>query len=109
MTQDNGSPTRCPSVAGNSGKLDTYDYFYDVPESLDDHPYVEVQFKNTRKEFFLNNLRLPLAKGDMVAVEASPGHDIGRFSLTGRLVDLQMRKLGVTPPEQPKTIYRLAH
>ena len=108
MTQDNGSPTRCPSVAGNSGKLDTYDYFYDVPESLDDHPYVEVQFKNTRKEFFLNNLRLPLAKGDMVAVEASPGHDIGRVSLTGRLVDLQMRKLGVTPPEQPKTIYRLA-
>ncbi len=108
MTQDNGSPTRCPSVAGNSGKLDTYDYFYDVPESLDDHPYVEVQFKNTRKEFFLNNLRLPLAKGDMVAVEASPGHDIGRISLTGRLVDLQMRKLGITPPEQPKTIYRLA-
>ena len=47
--------------------------------------YVEVQFKNTRKGYYLNSAKIPLEKGDIVAVEASPGHDIGTVSLTGKI------------------------
>lgn len=106
MTNENNSANS--PIAGNSGKLDTYDYFYDIPDTANECEYVEVQFKNTRKEYFLNSLHLPLAKGDMVAVEASPGHDIGRVSLTGRLVALQMSKQSAHLPETPRTVYRLA-
>ena len=56
---------------------------------------VEVQFKNTRKGYYINSTNLPLEVGDMVAVEAAPGHDIGQVTLTGALVRLQMRKAGV--------------
>ena len=53
---------------------------------------MEVQFKNTRKGYFRNDNHLDLQKGDVVAVEASPGHDIGTVTLTGSLVPLQMKK-----------------
>lgn len=56
---------------------------------------VEVQFKNTRKGYYKNSVHLRLEKGDVVAVEGNPGHDIGVVSLTGRLVLLQMKKNGV--------------
>ena len=58
-------------------KLNTYDWLCDVPDAENATDYVEVQFKNTRKGYFLNSSKIPLEKGDMVAVEASPGHDIG--------------------------------
>ena len=61
-------------------------------------PLVEVVFKNTRKGFYRNPARIDLTIGDMVAVEAAPGHDIGRVTLTGKLVELQMRRAGVKPP-----------
>lgn len=95
-------------VSGNNGKLDTFDYFYDVPEEANQCEYIEVQFKNTRKEYYLNSLHLSLKKGDMVAVEASPGHDVGRVALTGRLVALRMQKQGVRIPDKPKIVYRIA-
>ena len=69
---------------------------------------VEVTFKNTRNGFFSNPSRLPLKIGNIVAVEASPGHDIGRVSMVGRLVALQMKKNGAKPDAELKRVFRLA-
>ena len=69
---------------------------------------VEVQFKNTRKGYYKNSNGLHLVKGDIVAVEASPGHDIGTVTLTGRLVPLQMRKANLKPDAEIRRIYRKA-
>lgn len=79
----------------NYEKLQTYDWLGDIPRAHRRIPYVEVRFKNTRKDFFINANGLRLRKGDIVAVEASPGHDIGIVSLTGDLVLEQMRKHNV--------------
>lgn len=92
----------------NMGQLHTYNYLEGIPGSDQDTDYVEVQFKNTRKGFFLNSNRLPLEKGDIVAVEASPGHDIGTVSLTGRLVLLHMKKARLKPDVEIRRIYRKA-
>ena len=69
---------------------------------------MEVQFKNTRKGYYLNNTKIPLEKGDIVAVEASPGHDIGTVTLTGKLVLLQMKKNNYRYDHEPKMVYRKA-
>ena len=93
----------CPR---QSTQLNVFDYFADIPGNADATDLVEVQFKNTRKGFYHNSNHLPLEKGDVVAVEASPGHDIGTVTLTGKLVLLQMKR---TPPKNPddlKRIYR---
>lgn len=90
-------------------KLNTYDWLCDVPEAGDATDYVEVQFKNTRKGYYINNLKIPLEKGDVVAVEASPGHDIGTVTLTGKLVLFQMEKTNArTEGAEPKKVYRKA-
>ena len=91
-------------------KLNTYDWLCDVPDAENATDYVEVQFKNTRKGYFLNSSKITLEKGDMVAVEASPGHDIGTVTLTGKLVLLQMKKNNIRTGEgyEPKKVYRKA-
>ncbi|WP_099464933.1 MULTISPECIES: PSP1 domain-containing protein [Parabacteroides] len=91
-------------------KLNTYDWLCDVPDAENATDYVEVQFKNTRKGYYLNSSKIPLEKGDIVAVEASPGHDIGIVTLTGKLVLLQMKKNNVRTGEgnEPKKVYRKA-
>ncbi len=90
-------------------KLNTYDWLCDVPDGLNTTDYIEVQFKNTRKGYYLNSAKLPLEKGDLVAVEANPGHDIGTVTLTGKLVSLQMKKNNVrTEGVEPKKVYRKA-
>jgi cell fate regulator YaaT (PSP1 superfamily) len=97
----------CSKIQNN--KLNTYDWLCDVPDAENATDYVEVQFKNTRKGYFLNNTKIPLEKGDVVAVEASPGHDIGTVTLTGKLVLLQMKKNNVrSDGAEPKRIYRKA-
>lgn len=98
----------CSKIQNN--KLNTYDWLCDVPDAENATDYVEVQFKNTRKGYFLNSSKIPLEKGDMVAVEASPGHDIGTVTLTGKLVLLQMKKNNVRTGEgyEPKKVYRKA-
>lgn len=97
----------CSKVQNN--KLNTYDWLCDVPDSANATDYVEVQFKNTRKGYYLNNTKIPLEKGDLVAVEASPGHDIGAVSLTGKLVLLQMKKNNIrTEGVEIKRVYRKA-
>ena len=97
---------------GNAGeiraKLHSYNYLDDIPGGYADDDMVEVQFKNTRKGFYLNSTGLPLEVGDMVAVEANPGHDIGRVSLTGALVRLQMRKAGIKPDAEKRRVFRKA-
>ena len=99
----------CARGCGRQDKqLNTYDYLADVPHAANDSDLVEVQFKNTRKGYFRNDNHLTLAKGDMVAVEASPGHDIGVVTLTGLLVPLQMKKANLKPGTEIKRIYRKA-
>ncbi|MDE5664096.1 MAG: hypothetical protein K2I37_08700 [Muribaculaceae bacterium] len=71
-------------------------------------PIVQVLFKNTRSAFYRNPDHLPLRKGDWVAVEAQPGHDIGQVMLTGPLVRLQMKKANVGADAEMKRIFRKA-
>ncbi len=89
-------------------KLHSFNYLDDIPGGFADDDMVEVQFKNTRKGFFLNSGNIPLEIGDWVAVEAAPGHDIGRVSMTGALVRLQMRKANVKPNAETRRVFRKA-
>ncbi len=90
------------------GKLHSYNYWEDIPGGYADDDMVEVNFKNTRKGYYLNSGKIPLEIGDMVAVEAQPGHDIGRVTLTGALVRLQMRKANIRPDAETKRVFRKA-
>lgn len=72
--------------------LPVVDWLSDVPQTGDESDLVEVQFKNTRKGYYHNNLGLPLEKGVKVVVEANPGVDLGEVVLTGRLVPVQIKK-----------------
>ena len=89
-------------------QLNSYDYLADIPGNQEVTDFVEVQFKNTRKGFYRNDNHIELQKGDVVAVEAQPGHDIGVVSLTGKLVLLQMQKANLKPGFEIKRIYRKA-
>ncbi len=100
-------PNKCTTCSSNCGKLDVFDWLADLPEGMSTTDIVEVQFKNTRKGFYRNNNELPLVKGDVVAVEASPGHDIGQITLTGDLVLLQMKKNNINiATYEFKRVYR---
>lgn len=99
----------CAWGCGRQDKqLNTYDWLADVPGNNDTTDLVEVQFKNTRKGYYHNVNKLDLKKGDTVAVEASPGHDIGVVTLTGRLVKLQIKKANLKSADSIKRIYRIA-
>ena len=105
----NGSGGLCCKSCGRQDKqLNTYDWLADIPGNADESELVEVQFKNTRKGYFRNSNKIPLEKGDIVAVEATPGHDIGVVTLTGRLVPLQMKKANIKSEADIKRIYRKA-
>jgi len=94
-------PSRCCRSRGN--------WLKDIPESAVENEIVEIRFKNTRKGFFRNVNGLRLEIGDIVAVEASPGHDIGRVSMVGYLVDEQLKKLKIYPSlDDMKKVYRKA-
>lgn len=97
------------TMAIRGGKLHTYDWLDDLPTPPNASDLVEVQFKNTRKAYFRNTTGLKLQNGDIVAVESSPGHDIGTVTLQGRLVYLQMHKNHVNPANYDfKRVYRVA-
>lgn len=89
-----------------TNKLEVYDWMRDLPQVLVETQMVEVQFKNTRKGYYLNSNNIDLFKGDIVAVEATPGHDIGEVTLTGKLVQLQMLKTNYRG--DVKRVYRIA-
>ena len=99
----------CHKGCGRQNRqLNTYDWLADVPGNTESTDLVEVQFKNTRKGYYHNVNKLSLAKGDVVAVEASPGHDIGTVTLTGRLVKLQLKRINLRSTDDIKRIYRIA-
>ena len=99
----------CKEAVGRQDRqLNTYDWLADVPGNVDDTDLVEVQFKHTRKGYYHNENKLDLKKGDIVAVEANPGHDIGVVTLTGRLVKLQIKKANLKGPDDIKRVYRIA-
>ena len=85
-----------PKVSGcgdcRRRKLHSFNWLDDIPGGYASGEYVEVQFKNTRKGYYRNTTNLPLESGDLVAVEAVPGHDIGTVTLTGALAELRMRR-----------------
>jgi len=94
---------------GSCAKLNVFDWLYDIKNTTNTDEIVEVRFKNTRKDYFSNVNRLPLKAGDMVAVEASPGHDIGMVSLVGDLVLKQIKRHKVTLIDgELRKIYRVA-
>lgn len=97
---------------GTSGcnKMDVFDWLTGMERTASgETEYVEVRFKNTRKEIFKNPEHLSLIVGEAVAVEASTGHDIGMVSLTGELVKFQMKKAGLSAKSRDiKKIYRKA-
>jgi cell fate regulator YaaT (PSP1 superfamily) len=114
--KNGGIPAGCNSngacgTGSSCNKLHVFDWLGNMtlPDGQTPCDIVEIRFKNSRKEFFKNTNQLPLNVGDVVATEASPGHDIGVVSITGELVRLQMKKKGVDP-NQPdfKKIYRKA-
>ena len=99
----------CRRGVGRQDKqLNTYDWLADVPGNAESTDLVEVQFKNTRKGYYHNVNNLDLRKGDIVAVEANPGHDIGVVTLTGQLVKLQVKKANLKSADDIRRIYRLA-
>lgn len=114
-TDTNGVPKGCKSNGscgtGSCDKLTVFDWLSNMTLPSGQAPFniVEVRFKNGRKHFFKNE-SLQLCMGEVVAVEGSPGHDIGTVSLTGELVRIQMKKKGVAidDSEEVKKIYRKA-
>ena len=95
-------------VGRSDHQLNTYDWLADVPGNAESTDLVEVQFKNTRKAYYHNVNGLDLKKGDWVAVEANPGHDIGVVSMTGRLVTLQIKKANLKSADDIRKVYRFA-
>jgi cell fate regulator YaaT (PSP1 superfamily) len=114
-TSTGGAPKGCKNNGtcgtDSCNKLTVFDWLANMSLPNGEAPFdcVEVRFKNGRKEFYRNTEKLSLSIGDIVATEASPGHDIGIVTLTGELVKIQMKKKGVavTSPEIAK-IYRKA-
>ena len=86
----------CHQRGGTCSKLHVHDWLNDVINIANPTDLVEVRFKNTRKDFFRNSGNLKVKCGDIVAVEANPGHDIGIVTMTGDLVFQQMKKYKVT-------------
>ena len=74
------------------GVSSVFDWLYQIDSPLP-HKYIEVQFKGDRKDFYVNNQKVKLSKGDFVTVEAEKsGHDVGKITMTGELVELQMKR-----------------
>jgi cell fate regulator YaaT (PSP1 superfamily) len=111
LSEYNDEESVSPDLSYKPGynKLDSYNWLHELPGCSEENDIVEVRFKNTRKGFFKNVNSLNLQTGDIVAVEASPGHDIVRVSMTGCLVRLQMKELRMPlQVEEMKKVYRKA-
>ena len=97
-TSDGGAPKGCKNNGtcgtDSCNKLTIFDWLSNMILPGGQAPFdcVEIRFKNGRKEFYRNTEKLTLSIGDIVATEASPGHDVGIVTLTGELVKIQMKK-----------------
>jgi len=105
-----GQSSQCINDCVRScGKLTSFDWLKDISKMQGFNEVAEIRFKNTRKAYYHNANQLPLEVGDIVAVEASPGHDIGIVSMIGQMVLYKMRTEGINYKEQEfKKIYRKA-
>ena len=104
----NDGQDMCAKAKEGCYKLHEYDWLAEYPDN-GPTDIVEVRFKNTHRSYYANVNNLPLAVGDIVAVEASPGHDIGIVSLTGDMVARQMRRVGFNPQNgEFRKVYRKA-
>ncbi|MFN2379453.1 MAG: stage 0 sporulation family protein [Bacteroidales bacterium] len=106
-----GTPENGDTVKYSPGqfKLNSYNWLHDIPSAGRECDIIEVRFKNTRKGFYRNVNDLRLDIGDIVAVEASPGHDIGRVSMTGKLVEIRIKQTRNMPAgEEIRKVYRKA-
>lgn len=108
-------PAGCKSngscLTGGCSKLDVYDWLsdMDMPANYKPFPIVEVRFKGSRKEFYVNPENIYLEVGELVAVEtAIGGYDVGHISLTGELVRMQLKKRRVQTDDVTKKIFRKA-
>lgn len=95
------------AVLAGRGNMESYDWLKGI-NGGDSNKLVEVMFKNTRKSYYLNHSNLQLHTGDAVVVEGSPGQDLGKVTMTGPLVALQMRRANLRSDFEPKRIYRHA-
>lgn len=109
------APAGCKSngscLTNGCSKLDVYDWLshMDMPSNFKAFNIIEVKFKGSRKEFFLNTENLYLEAGELVAVETTTGgFDVGHVSLTGELVRMQLKKRHVRTDDVVKKIYRKA-
>ncbi|MGH1387431.1 PSP1 domain-containing protein [Kordia sp.] len=114
-TGKDGQPRGCKNNGtcgtDSCNKLTVFNWLSNMslPSSQTPFDCIEVRFKNSRKHFYRNTENLTLSIGDIVATEASPGHDVGIVTLTGELVRVQMRKKKVsTESEEIKKVYRKA-
>jgi len=106
-----GEKISLPDIKYKRGlnKLDAWDWLGDLNVCSDKEELVEVRFKNTRKGLYRNINHLRLEIGDIVAVEASPGHDIGRVSMIGPLINELLKRLRTIPPiDEMRKVYRKA-
>ena len=93
----------CKSGGEPRCKLHSYNWLADIPGGYADSEWVEVTFKNTRKGYYKNSNNIPLEIGDIVAVEATPGHDIGTVTLTGILVEMRMKRARLNERNERRT------
>lgn len=114
-TKSSGTPNGCKSngncASGSCDKLTVFDWLSNMalPSGQKPLDIVEVRFKNGRKHFFRNVNNFQLSVGEVIAVEGSPGHDIGTVSLTGELIRIQMKQKKIAEDsEEIKKIYRKA-
>lgn len=107
--ENNGCAGICCKGCGRmDAPLNSFDWLASIPGNEQYTDIVEVQFKNTHKGYYRNSNNIALQKGDIVAVEATPGHDIGKVTMTGRLVLMQLKKTRLTPESEFKRVYRKA-
>ena len=105
----NDNTDRLEYYFGSCGKLDSFNWIRELTDNFDIPDIVEVRFKNTRKEIYRNVNGLRLKRGDFVAVEASPGHDLGIITLAGEIVEKQLAKTKFDPRiDELKKVYRKA-
>ena len=111
LSAQQGEELHMPDITYKPGlnKLDSFNWLKDIAYVPSENDSVEIRFKNTRKGFYRNVNGLRLEIGDIVAVEASPGHDIGRVSMVGPLIIEQLKKLKILPStDDLKKVYRKA-
>ncbi len=96
--------------SGSCNKLDVFNWLGNISEILPEggFPIVEVRFKNSRKEFYINSNKYPIVVGNVVITESEVGYDVGTVSATGEIVRLQLKKKGITETVSLRKILRKA-